>query len=154
MVDAHHLVIVPYNISIDPPVTQCESPFLLVFMKAGAVPWPMYPLFCSSLRNCVTICNHACQKLFSFIVTRPRSLLPLPPPRISTRHVVKLPCLEPSTVHVVKLQNLEPFSIVRYDVKLHLPSLGPDARYGTKLQLWTSRPSRPSWSPRQPQTSW
>jgi hypothetical protein len=94
----------------------------------------------------VTIRNHAYQKLFPFVVTHPCSLLPLPPSRVSTRHVIKLPCSEPSTMHVVKLQTLEPFPfphIVQYDVKLHLPGLGPDARYGTKLQL------RTSWSPRQ-----
>jgi hypothetical protein len=38
----------------------------------------------------VTIRNHAYQKLFPFIVTRPSSLLPLPPSRICDRHVVKL----------------------------------------------------------------
>jgi hypothetical protein len=76
----------------------------------------------------VTICNHAYQKLFPFIVTHPSSLLPLPLTRIYDQYVVKL---QPS----------EPSPIVRYNVKLHLPGLGPDARYGAKLQLWTS------WSP-------
>jgi hypothetical protein len=77
----------------------------------------------------VTIRNHAYQKLFSFVVTRPCSLLPLPLSRISTGYVVKLP-------------HSEPFRIIRYDVKLHLPGLGPDTRYGAKLQLWTSRSPR------------
>jgi hypothetical protein len=74
----------------------------------------------------VTIRNHAYQKLFPFVVTRPSLLLPLPSTRISDRYIVKLHIPEPS-------------HIVRYDVKLHLPGLGPDARYGTKLQLRTSR---------------
>jgi hypothetical protein len=78
----------------------------------------------------VTIHNHAYQKLFSFIVTRPSSLLPLPSPHIPNRYIVKL---QPS----------EPSPLVRYDVKLHLPGLGPDARYSAKLQ------PRTSWSPRQ-----
>jgi hypothetical protein len=38
----------------------------------------------------VTIRNHAYQKLFPFVVTRPSSLLPLPPTRIYDQHVVKL----------------------------------------------------------------
>jgi hypothetical protein len=38
----------------------------------------------------VTIRNHAYQKLFSFIVTCPSSLLSLPLTRIYDRHVVKL----------------------------------------------------------------
>jgi hypothetical protein len=38
----------------------------------------------------VTIRNHAYQKLFSFVVTCPSSLLPLPPTRIYDRHVIKL----------------------------------------------------------------
>jgi hypothetical protein len=91
---------------------------------------------------CVTIRNHAYQKLFPFVVTRPSSLLPLPPSRILTRHVVKLPRSEPTTVYVVKLQTPEPFRIVRYNVKLHLPGLGPDARYGAKLQPRTSQSPR------------
>jgi hypothetical protein len=82
------------------------------------------------------ICNHASQKLFPFIVTRPSSLLSLPSTRIHDRYIVKL---HPS--------GLSP--LVRYDDKLHLPSLGPDARYGAKLQLRTSRPSQPSRSPQQ-----
>jgi hypothetical protein len=99
----------------------------------------------------VTICNHAYQKLFPFIITRPSSLLSLPLTRIYNWHVVKLHNSRSSINdrYVVKLQSLEPSPIVRYDVKLHLPSLGPDARYGAKLQLRTSWPSRPSWSPRQ-----
>jgi hypothetical protein len=96
----------------------------------------------SSLTPSVTIHNQAYQKLFPFVVTCPSSLLPLPPSRISTRHVVKLPCSEPSTVHVVKLQDSEPFRIVWYNVKLHLPGLGPDTRYGAKLQPRTSRSPR------------
>jgi hypothetical protein len=80
----------------------------------------------------VTIRNHAYQKLFPFIVTRPSSLLPLPSTRIRDRYVIKL--------HIPKLF---PFPcIVRYDVKLHLPGLGPDARYGAKLQPRTSRSPR------------
>jgi hypothetical protein len=80
----------------------------------------------SHLGHCVTIRNHAYQKLFSFVVTRPSSLLPLPSTRIPDRYVVKL---QPS----------EPSPIVRYNVKLHLPGLGPDAQYGAKLQPRTSR---------------
>jgi hypothetical protein len=38
----------------------------------------------------VTIRNHAYQKLFPFVVTRPSLLLPLLPTRISDRYVVKL----------------------------------------------------------------
>jgi Chromo (CHRromatin Organisation MOdifier) domain len=38
----------------------------------------------------VTIHNHAYQKLFSFVVTHPSSLLPLPPTCIRDRYVVKL----------------------------------------------------------------
>jgi hypothetical protein len=58
----------------------------------------------------VTIRNHAYQKLFSFVVTRPSSLLPLPPTRICDRHVVKLHILKPfpflrNDWHVVKLHN-------------------------------------------------
>jgi hypothetical protein len=87
----------------------------------------------------VTIRNHAYQKLFSFVVTHPSSLLPLPPTRICDRHVIKL-----------HIPELFPFlRIIQYNVKLHLPGLGPNAQYGAKLQLRTPRPSQPSWSPRQ-----
>jgi hypothetical protein len=92
----------------------------------------------------VTICNHAYQKLFSFIVTRPSSLLPLPLTRIPDRHVVKLhiPELPINDRYVVKLHTFGLPRIVRYDVKLHLPGLGPNARYGAKLQPRTSRSPR------------
>jgi hypothetical protein len=89
----------------------------------------------------VMIRNHAYQKLFSFIITHPSSLLPLPSPRIPDWYVVKL---HPSGLslydwYIVKLHILE---LVRYDVKLHLSSLGPDAQYGTKLQPRTSQSPR------------
>jgi hypothetical protein len=81
----------------------------------------------TALGRCiVTIRNHAYQKLFSFIVTRPSSLLSLPSPHIYDQHVVKL-------------HNVGSSIVIRYDVKLHLPGLGPDTRYGAKLQLRTSR---------------
>ena len=53
--------------------------------------------------------NHAYQKLFSFIVTRPNSLLPLLLPYVYDWYVVKLPTSE----HFPILA-----SIIRYDVKL------------------------------------
>jgi hypothetical protein len=96
-------------------------------------------------RCIVTIRNHAYQKLFPFVVTRPSSLLPLPPSRICDQHVVKLHTLKPFLVnnrYVAKLHFSEPSHIVRYDVKLHLPGLGPDARYSAKLQPRTSRSPR------------
>jgi hypothetical protein len=52
----------------------------------------------------VTIRNHAYQKLFSFVVTHPSSLLPLPSPRVCDRHVVKLR-ISTNNWHVVKLHN-------------------------------------------------
>jgi hypothetical protein len=109
--------------------------------------------------------NHAYQKLFPFVVTRSSSLLPLPSTRICDQHVVKLHILELSPFpysdrhvvklhilelspfpysdrYVVKLQLSEPSPIVWYDIKLHLPGLGPDAQYGAKLQPRTSRSPR------------
>jgi hypothetical protein len=80
----------------------------------------------------VTIRNHAYQKLFSFIITRPSLLLSLPSPCICDQHVVKLhiPKLFPFLWYdwyVVKLQPLELLPLIQYDVKLHLPGLGPNA---------------------------
>jgi len=93
------------------------------------------------VKHDVTIRNHAYQKLFPFVVTRPSSLLPLPSTHIYDRHVVKLHNFRSSINdrYVVKLHILE---LVRYDVKLHIPGLGPDAWYSAKLQPQTSRPSR------------
>jgi hypothetical protein len=52
----------------------------------------------------VTIRNHAYQKLFSFVVTHPSSLLPLPPTCIRDWHVIKLR-ISINDRHVVKLHN-------------------------------------------------
>jgi hypothetical protein len=73
------------------PVSDALKPFLTpligLFLSLKTLSSSNTPVFC--LKN-VTIRNHAYQKLFSFIVTRPSLLLSLPSTRIHDRHVVKL----------------------------------------------------------------
>jgi hypothetical protein len=59
-------------------------------MEHASVPGDEAPLHDTWVVSCVMIRNHAYQKLFPFIVTRPSSLLSLSPLYICDQHVVKL----------------------------------------------------------------
>jgi hypothetical protein len=69
------------------------------------------------------ICNHAHQKLFSFIITCPHSLL-LPTPPLLDQHVIKLHCpiLRPTDQYIVKLQTVGLLPCNQYIVKLQAHS--------------------------------
>jgi hypothetical protein len=81
-----------------------------------------------SIPTHVTIHNHAYQKLFPFVITRPNSLLSLLSPHINNQYVVKLPTSD-SFPH--------PRLVVWYDVKLHIldPSQLDHLLLGTPLSL-------------------
>ena len=93
------------------------SCWLAVGLSSMYPPSPMLPSLCPLLpSNIVMICNHALQKLFSFI-THSHSLLhpPIPLLRLNNWHVIELqsPILFHNW-HIIKLQPWIPFTDVNY----------------------------------------